>query len=311
METQYAVVPEQLAGQRFDRVLAQLFPDYSRSRLQQWVKSGQVTVDGQQRRVRDSVKAGEQITLVAKLEPCLELEPEAIDLPVVAEDEAIIVIDKPAGLVVHPGAGNHTGTLVNALLYYDPDLECLPRAGIVHRLDKETSGLMVVARTAQAHHHLVEELQQRRVGRAYEAIVVGTPTAGGKVDAPIARHPRDRKRMAVVRDGRPAVSHYRVAERFSSHTRLSVELETGRTHQIRVHMAHIGLPLLGDPVYGRRPVYPKSASDKLRDQLDGFRRQALHACKLRLAHPLTGEQMEWYSERPADMQQLLEALREG
>ena len=311
MDTQYAVVPEQLAGQRFDRVLAQLFPDYSRSRLQQWVKGGQITVEGQLRRVRDSVKAGEQIALVAEMEPRLELEPEPISLSIVAEDEALIVIDKPAGLVVHPGAGNSTGTLVNALLYYDPALACLPRAGIIHRLDKDTSGLLVVARTAAAHNHLVAELQQRRVGRSYQAIVVGTPTAGGQVDAPIARHPRDRKRMAVVRDGRSAVTHYRVGERFSAHTQLKVELETGRTHQIRVHMAHIGLPLVGDPVYGRRPVYPKLASEQLREQLDGFRRQALHAWQLRFSHPLSGEHVEWQAEPPEDWRQILEALRAG
>lgn len=311
MERLHAVVPERLAGQRFDRVLAQLFPDYSRSRLQQWVKSGQVTMDGQQCRGRDPVKGGELVYLTPEMEPCLALEPEPIELQVVAADEALIVLNKPAGLVVHPGAGNYTGTLAHALLYHYPSLINLPRAGIVHRLDKETSGLMVVARTAQAHNHLVEELQQRRVGRSYQAIVVGTPTAGGTIDAPIARHPRERKRMAVVRDGRPAVTHYRVAERFGAHTRLSVELETGRTHQIRVHMAHVGLPLLGDPVYGRRPVYPRQASDDLRAQLDGFRRQALHARQLQLVHPLSGERLEWQVEPPEDWQQMVEALREG
>lgn len=311
METHYALVPEQLAGQRFDRVLAQLFPDYSRSRLQQWIKSGQATIGGCARRPRDTVQAGEQIALCAELEPQIALEPEAIPLQVVAEDEAILIIDKPAGLVVHPGAGNHTGTLVNALLHYDQSLISLPRAGIVHRLDKDTSGLMVVARTPAAHNHLVEELQQRRIGRSYQALVVGCPVAGGKVEAPIARHPRDRKRMAVVRDGRPAVTHYRVAERFRAHTWLNVELETGRTHQIRVHMAHIGLPLIGDPIYGRRPIYPKSASAQLRAELDGFRRQALHARRLRLCHPLSGIEQEWLSEPPEDWRRLLEALREG
>ncbi len=306
-----AAVPEELAGQRLDRALAALFPDYSRSRLQQWVKSGWITVDGAVRRPRDPVQAGEQIRVDAEPEPETPLAPEPIPLRLLYEDDDLLVVDKPAGLVVHPGAGNPGGTLVNALLHHDPRLEALPRAGIVHRLDKETSGVLVVARTYAAHHALVEQLQARTVGRAYQAVVVGRPTAGGRVDAPIARHPRDRKRMAVVATGRPAVTHYRVAERFSAHTLLDVELETGRTHQIRVHMAHVRLPLVGDPVYGRRSVYPRGASDALRAVLDGFRRQALHARRLRLEHPRTGERMDWEAAPPEDWQQLLEALRHG
>ncbi len=306
-----AAVPEELAGQRLDRALAALFPDYSRSRLQQWVKSGWITVDGAVRRPRDPVQAGEQIRVDAEPEPETPLAPEPIPLRLLYEDDDLLVVDKPAGLVVHPGAGNPGGTLVNALLHHDPGLEALPRAGIVHRLDKETSGVLVVARTYAAHHALVEQLQARTVGRAYQAVVVGRPTAGGRVDAPIARHPRDRKRMAVVATGRPAVTHYRVAERFSAHTLLDVELETGRTHQIRVHMAHVRLPLVGDPVYGRRSVYPRGASDALRAVLDGFRRQALHARRLRLEHPRTGERMDWEAAPPEDWQQLLEALRHG
>ena len=306
-----AAVPEELAGQRLDRALAALFPDYSRSRLQQWVKSGWITVDGAVRRPRDPVQAGEQIRVDAEPEPETPLAPEPIPLRLLYEDDDLLVVDKPAGLVVHPGAGNPGGTLVNALLHHDPRLEALPRAGIVHRLDKETSGVLVVARTYAAHHALVEQLQARTVGRADQAVVVGRPTAGGRVDAPIARHPRDRKRMAVVATGRPAVTHYRVAERFSAHTLLDVELETGRTHQIRVHMAHVRLPLVGDPVYGRRSVYPRGASDALRAVLDGFRRQALHARRLRLEHPRTGERMDWEAAPPEDWQQLLEALRHG
>ncbi|MBK1734717.1 23S rRNA pseudouridine(1911/1915/1917) synthase [Halorhodospira abdelmalekii] len=310
-EQEHAVVPEALHGKRLDYVLAQLFPDYSRSRLQQWIKSGRVWVEGEQRRPRDAVRAGEALVLEAVAQRQIECNPEPIPLEIVAEDEALLVINKPPGLVVHPGAGNSSGTLVNALLHYAPELAALPRAGIVHRLDKGTSGLLVVARSSAAHHHLVAAMQERRIGRAYQALVVGRPTAGGTVDAPIARHPRERIRMAVVAHGRPAVTHYRVAERFPAHTRLDVELATGRTHQIRVHMAHVGLPLIGDPLYGRRLVYPPQASEALRAQLAGFRRQALHACRLSLCHPLSGESVSWSVAPPPDWQRLLEALRNG
>ncbi len=310
-QTHEAVVPEALAGERLDRALAALFPDYSRSRLQQWIRAGRVAVAGAARRPRDPVRAGEAVTLEA--EPATEtpLVPEPIPLRIVHEDDALLVVDKPAGLVVHPGAGNPGGTLVNGLLHYDPALAALPRAGIVHRLDKDTSGLLVVARTYAAHAHLVAELQARRVGRAYQAVVVGRPTAGGRVEAPIARHPRERKRMAVVSGGRPAATRYRVAERFAAHTLLDVALETGRTHQIRVHMAHVGLPLLGDPVYGRRPVFPKGASEALREALGGFRRQALHARRLSLRHPDGGAEAAWEAPAPDDLAALLEALRGG
>ncbi len=306
-----AAVPEALTGQRLDRALAALFPGYSRSRLQQWIKAGWVTIEGAARRPRDPVHAGERIQLDAEPEPETPLAPEPIPLAVVYEDTDLLVIDKPAGLVVHPGAGNPSGTLVNALLHHDPGLEALPRAGLVHRLDKDTTGLLVVARTYAAHSDLVAQLQARTVGRAYEAVVVGRPVAGGRVEAPIGRHPGDRKRMAVVANGRPAVTHYRVAERFAAHTRLHVQLESGRTHQVRVHMAHQGLPLVGDPVYGRRPVYPRGASEALRQALDGFRRQALHARHLSLRHPRSGEALSWEAPPPADWERLLEALRAG
>ncbi|MFW6380404.1 MAG: 23S rRNA pseudouridine(1911/1915/1917) synthase RluD [Halorhodospira sp.] len=306
-----AIIPEELSGQRLDRALAALFTDYSRSRLQQWLRAGWITVDGAVRRARDPVRAGERIHVDAEPEPETTLVPEAIPLSIVYEDDDLLVVDKPAGLVVHPGAGNPSGTLVNALLYHDPTLEALPRAGVVHRLDKDTTGLLVVARRYAAHNDLVAQLQARSVGRGYQALVVGCPTAGGRVDAPIARHPRDRKRMAVVADGRPALTHYRVAERFAAHTLLDVRLETGRTHQIRVHMAHVGLPLLGDPVYGRRPVYPRGASEALRAALDGFPRQALHARYLSLTHPRSGERLSWEAPLPGEWHRLLEALRAG
>ncbi len=306
-----AAIPEELAGQRLDRALARLFPSYSRSRVQQWIKAGWVRVNGRHPRPRDPVQAGEQVCVDADPEPETPLVAEAIPLDIVDEDDTLLVINKPAGLVVHPGAGHPSGTLLNALLHYDPSLEALPRAGIVHRLDKDTTGLLVVARTYRAHRDLVEQLQAREVERTYQALVVGRPTAGERIEAPIGRHPRDRKRMAVVRGGRYAATRYRVAERFAAHTLLDVFLETGRTHQVRVHMAHVGLPLLGDPVYGRRPVYPRGASDALRAMLDRFARQALHARRLRLRHPATGEPRSWEAARPADWEPLLEALRHG
>ncbi len=306
-----ADVPEDLAGKRLDRVLAELFPEYSRSRLQQWLRAGWVTVDGQQRRARDPVIGGEHVIVDAEPQAETAVEPEPIPLEILAEDDSLFVINKPPGLVVHPAAGHWHGTLVHGLLHRDPELSALPRAGVVHRLDKDTSGVLVVARTYAAHADLVAQLQARSVERHYQAVVCGSPTAGGRVEAPIGRHPRDRKRMAVVSRGRPAVTHYRVAERFPAHTALSLQLETGRTHQIRVHMAHVGLPLVGDPVYGRRPVYPRGASDELRQTLDGFRRQALHARRLALRHPASGAWQEWEVPPPQDLQELLEALRHG
>lgn len=304
-----ALVPEQAAGMRLDQVLAQLFPDYSRSKLQQWVREGSVLVDGQSLRPRDKLKGGERIELSAELEQDTAVAAEAIALEIVHEDRAILVLNKPAGLVVHPGAGNRDGTLQNALLHHAPELAALPRAGIVHRLDKDTSGLMVVAKTLKAHKSLVEQLQARTVKREYWALAVGTFTGGGKVDAPIGRHPRDRLRMAVIDGGREAVSHYRVEERFAAHTLLRVSLETGRTHQIRVHMTHIGHPLVGDPVYGGRLRLPRGASERLREALSGFRRQALHAGRLGLIHPEREETLEFEAPLPADFTALLEVLR--
>lgn len=303
------VAPEQ-AGRRLDQVLAELFADYSRSRLTQWLKQGQVEVDGEQRKPRDKVLGGEQIALRVKLERDLRFDPEPIPLEIVYEDESIIVINKPAGLVVHPAAGNWQGTLLNALLHHEPNLDTVPRAGIVHRLDKLTSGLLVVARTLEAQTSLVGQLQDRSLTREYDAVINAVLTGGGKVDAPIDRHPVDRKRMAVVNSGKPAVTHYRVAERFRAHTHIKVKLETGRTHQIRVHMAYLKYPLVGDPVYGGRLRIPPASSELLQQTLRRFPRQALHASRLGLIHPQSGEYMEWQVPLPEDMEQLLEILRQ-
>lgn len=304
-----AIVPSDAAGQRLDQVLAELFPDYSRTRLQQWVRAGCVTVDGRSPRARDKVWGGERIAVTAVVEVEVPWRGEAISLEILYEDGAIIVLNKPPGLVVHPGAGNREGTLVNALLHYAPELANVPRAGVVHRLDKDTSGLLVVARTPAAHKRLVAQLQARAVKREYSAVVVGVMTAGGSVEAPIGRHPRERTRMAVVAGGREAVTHYRVMERFRHHTYVKVNLETGRTHQIRVHMAHLHHPLVGDPIYGGRLRLPAGCSAALLEALRRFKRQALHAGVLGLIHPESGAALEWEAPLPADMQQLLEALR--
>lgn len=303
-----AIVPPESAGSRLDQVLAQLFPEFSRSRMQQWIRDGAVLVDGQTMRPRDKLVGGEQVEVQAVLEEIIAVRPQAIELNIVFEDAHIMVIDKPAGLVVHPGAGNLEGTVQNALLHHEPALAGVPRSGIVHRLDKDTSGLMVVAKTLQAHNSLVTQLQERTVRREYLALVAGKFTAGGSVEAPIGRHPRDRVRMAVVMNGRDAISHYRVAQHFQAHTLLLVTLETGRTHQIRVHMAHLGRPLVGDPLYGGRLMLPKGASDAVRDALREFRRQALHATRLGLVHPDSGEPMLWETPPPGDMQSLLDLL---
>ncbi len=293
---------------RLDQALAQMFPDFSRARLQQWVRAGAVRVDDRVLKPRDAVRGGEQVVIRARLEEEPDCTPEPIALDVVHEDEWLLVINKPAGLVVHPAAGNWAGTLQNALLHRLSELAAVPRAGIVHRLDKDTSGLLVVARTLSAHKALVEQLQARTLKREYLAVVQGVMTAGGTVDAPIGRHPSDRKRMAVVASGKEAVSHYRVLERFAHHTLIRVQLETGRTHQIRVHMAHLRYPLVGDPVYGGRLRLPAGASPALTEALRGFRRQALHAKGLGLLHPGTGNFREWEAPLPADMAQLVQVL---
>ncbi|WP_206859983.1 23S rRNA pseudouridine(1911/1915/1917) synthase RluD [Lysobacter changpingensis] len=305
-----ATVPDAAAGRRFDAVLAELFPDFSRSRLAAWIKSGDARLDGREVRPRDPVRGGETVTLHVQLDIQTHSQPEDIALDVLYEDEHVIVIDKPAGLVVHPGAGNPAGTLVNALLHRDPSLNTLPRAGIVHRLDKDTSGVMVVARTLPAHTALIEQLSSREVHRQYLAVVVGSLVSGGTANAPIDRHPRDRIRMAVREDGRDAVTHYRLRERFRAHTLLECRLETGRTHQIRVHMAHLKHPIVGDPLYGGPLKLPRGATGELVATLRGFKRQALHAETLEFAHPMTGEPVRCTAPVPADLKALIGVLRD-
>jgi 23S rRNA pseudouridine1911/1915/1917 synthase len=302
-------VPESAAGRRFDAVLAELFPEVSRSRLAEWIKAGDVLLDGRPARPRDAVRGGEAVSLAVLLDTRTEAEAEDIALDVLYEDAQVIVLNKPAGLVVHPGAGNPAGTLVNALLHRDQNLALLPRAGIVHRLDKDTSGVMVVARTLPAHTALVAQLSARGVHRQYLAIVVGALVSGGTANAAIDRHPRDRIRMAVREDGRDAVTHFRLRERFRAHTALECRLETGRTHQIRVHMAHLKHPIVGDPLYGGPLKLPKGATPDLVEALRAFRRQALHAETLEFAHPTTGEPVRCTAPVPEDMQQLLRVLR--
>lgn len=302
-------VPFEMAGMRLDQALAELFSDYSRSKLQSWVKSGRVEVNALvQQSPKAKLEGGEEVSLDAEPETVIESKPEAIPLDIVYEDDSLLIINKPAGLVVHPAAGNWHGTLVNALLHHDPTLDTLPRAGIVHRLDKETSGLLMIAKTLQAHNSLVEQLQAREITREYLALCKGRMTAGGTVEEPIGRHPTDRKRYVVRQSGKEAVTHYRVVQRFKQYTLIQLQLETGRTHQIRVHMAHIRYPLLGDPVYGGRFQLPPQCSSELEQVLRGFKRQALHAARLGLQHPETDEYVEWEQPMPDDMQQLVQAL---
>lgn len=305
-----AEVPSELGGQRLDQVAAHLFAEYSRSRLSSWIKDGRLTVDGAVLRPRDTVHGGSVLVLEAEHEAQGEWEAQDIKLDIVYEDDHILVINKPAGLVVHPAAGHADGTLLNALLHHVPDIINVPRAGIVHRLDKDTTGLMVVAKTLQAQTNLVDQLQRRTVSRVYECIVLGVVTAGGKIDAAIGRHGGSRQRMAVTEGGKPAISHYRVLERFRLHTHVRVKLETGRTHQIRVHMAHVNFPLIGDQTYGGRFRIPPAASPTLVDALKTFPRQALHARFLKLVHPATGETIGWESPLPDDFVWLLSLLKQ-
>ncbi|GEA05801.1 pseudouridine synthase [Alteromonas sp. KUL42] len=298
-------------GLRLDQVLADLFPEYSRSKLKTWIQDGCVAVNGEVITIpRHKMQMDELVTVQAEMDVQVTSEAQDIALNIVYEDEHILVINKPADLVVHPGAGNPSGTVLNALLNHVPNIDKVPRAGIVHRLDKDTTGLMVVAKTIPAQTHLVDQLQRREMSREYEAVALGTMVAGGIVDAPIGRHATKRTHMAVREMGKPAVTHYRVIEKFRAYTHLRLKLETGRTHQIRVHMAHIKHPLLGDQVYGGRPRLPKGASDDFIAALRGFQRQALHAAQLSLFHPETEEWMTWKAPLPQDMQDLLKAVKQ-
>ncbi len=309
-EKQLSTVPEALAGLRLDRALAQMFPQYSRSRLKEWLLAGAITVDGGTPRPRDPVAGGEVVELVPQAEPEVAAAPEPMALDVVFEDGDLLVVNKPAGLVVHPGAGNPAGTLMNGLLHHAPGLGEVPRAGIIHRIDKDTSGLLLVAKTLPAHTALVRQLAARDISRNYLAVCHGVLTGGGTIDTPLARHPVDRKRMSVQPGGKPAVTHYTVLERFRAFTYIKVELETGRTHQIRVHFAYRRHALVGDPVYGGRLAVPAGASEALAEALRRFRRQALHATRLAFAHPTTGDALEFEAEPPEDFRQLLATLRE-
>ena len=307
-DAQQKTVPAELSGQRLDQALARMFPEYSRSRLKSWLLQGFITVDERAMRPRDAVIGGESVLLQPQPEIALTSEPEAQDLDIIFADEDCLVVNKPAGLVVHPGAGNPRGTLMNGLLHHVPKLDQLPRAGIIHRLDKDTSGLMIVGKTLQAHTLLTRALTERDIARHYLAVCAGVLTGGGVIDEPIGRHPVDRLKMSVQRDGKPAVTHYRVIQRFAAHTYISVQLETGRTHQIRVHFAHRRHALVGDQIYGGRLAIPAGASDRLLTTLRQFKHQALHAEKLVFAHPRSGENIDLQVAPPADFADLLSAL---
>jgi 23S rRNA pseudouridine1911/1915/1917 synthase len=306
---QTRAIPVELAGLRLDQALARMFPEYSRSRLKEWLLAGSITLDGEPKRPRDAVSGGEIVSLQPQADAGVRAEPEPITLDLVFEDEDLLVVNKPAGLVVHPGAGNPAGTLLNGLLHHAAALEQVPRAGIIHRIDKQTSGLLLVAKTLRAHTVLVRRLAAREITRYYLAVCSGVLTGGGTINEPIARHPVDRKRMSVRQDGKPAVTHYTVLERFRAFTYVSVRLETGRTHQIRVHFAHRLHPLVGDPVYGGRLALPAGASEELIQMLRRFKRQALHAARLAFIHPVSGKQLEFEVAPPADFRALLDVMR--
>jgi 23S rRNA pseudouridine1911/1915/1917 synthase len=309
-EAQQKIVPAELSGQRLDQALARMFPEYSRSRLKSWLLQGFITVNERSMRPRDAVIGGESVLLQPQAEAVLTSESEALELDIIFADDDCLVVNKPAGMVVHPGAGNPRSTLMNGLLHLVPELDRLPRAGIIHRLDKDTSGLLLVAKTLQAHTALVRALADRDIARHYLAVCAGVLTGGGIIDEPIGRHPVDRLKMSVQKEGKAAVTHYRVIRRFAAHTYISVQLDTGRTHQIRVHFAHRRHALVGDQTYGGRLAIPAGASDNLRDTLRQFRRQALHAEKLTFTHPLSAKEIEVQVAPPADFNDLLSALAE-
>jgi 23S rRNA pseudouridine1911/1915/1917 synthase len=308
-EKQIMSIPDDFAGLRLDQALARMFPQYSRSRLKEWLLAGAIVVEGGPKRPRDAVSGGETVSLQPVAEVSVRAEPEPIALDIAHEDDDLLVVNKPAGLVVHPGAGNPAGTLMNGLLHRVPMLEEIPRAGIIHRLDKDTSGLLLVAKSLIAHTALVRLLAEREISRHYLAICNGVLTGGGTIDEPISRHPVDRKRMSVQQNGKPAVTHYTVKERFAAFTYVNVKLETGRTHQIRVHFAHRRHALVGDQVYGGRLALPKGASDEVIQVLRHFKRQALHATRLAFEHPSSGEQIDFEVSPPKDFEMLVDILQ--
>ena len=310
METLTIIIPERMTGDRLDVALSVMLPDYSRSKITAWIKSGDALINNKAFKPKNKVNGSQMVILSLNKKQNNDWSAENITLNIVFEDEDIIIINKPFGLVTHPGVGNWNGTLANALLYYDPKLSKLDRAGVVHRLDKNTSGLMVIARNEKSQKYLVEQLQSHSVVREYSAIVYGHMISGGTVNDPIGRDPKDRIKQAVSSNGKDATTHYRVIDRFKSHTHVKAILETGRTHQIRVHLSHIGYPLLGDPMYGGRVRFPKKASKILKETLLGFKRQALHSKKLTLNHPSTAELMSWKAPLPEDMVELLDILNE-
>lgn len=302
------LIPKNLSGLRLDQALAILFPDYSRARMQTWIKTGQVTINNKILKPNSKVHADQQVIINAVIPNQENWEAQAIPLNIVYEDDAIIIINKPIGLVVHPAVGNPDKTLLNALLNHAPELAKLPRAGIIHRLDKDTSGLLVITRNLKAHTKLVKELQERKIKREYDAIVNNIMTAGGTINKPIGRDPKNRKRMAVSALGKEAITTYRIVQKFRAHTHLKVFLQTGRTHQIRVHMSYINHPIVGDQVYGGRLKFPAKISEELKQCLQNFKHQALHASCLGLTHPIANKFMEWQAPLPNDMQELLSAL---
>jgi 23S rRNA pseudouridine1911/1915/1917 synthase len=309
MEMLQIILPKRMMNQRIDSALSEMLPDFSRSKITAWIKSGDALIDNKTFKPKDKVNGNETIQLIFNHKENNDWLPEKINLNIVFEDNDIIIINKPFGLVTHPGAGNWSGTLANALLYYDSNLSNLIRAGIVHRLDKNTSGLMVVAKNVKSQKYLIEQLQNHLVEREYSAIVYGHMISGGSINESIGRDSKDRVKQAVLVNGKEAITHYRAIDRFKSHTHVKAILETGRTHQIRVHLSHVGHPLIGDPMYGGRVRFPKKASQELKDELINFQRQALHSKKLTLTHPVTGKSMSWKAGLPDDMQRLLKTLK--
>lgn len=300
------VIPSTMAGKRLDQALAKMLPEYSRARLQGWIRAGDVKIDKKSMPAcDDQVKGGEQIEIRTRLKLQVTAAPEAIPLQIVFEDESMIIVNKPAGLVVHPGAGNPQHTLMNALLNHDQQLQHVSRAGIVHRLDKETTGLLIIARTPESHTYLVTQLQQKQIQRQYVALVSGTMISGGTIDQAIGRDPQNRIKMAILKNGRDARTHYRIIRKYRYHTQLRVQLETGRTHQIRVHMAGLNYPIVGDPLYGRKRQLAKGLPENFAKTIKDFPRQALHASALSLIHPKNKTMLRWEAPIPEDMARLI------